>query len=54
MEVKKLVRKNDYKEDEKEPEESSTDSKIQIVTESQLLNAKLDHIIAILEKEFKD
>lgn len=56
MEEKKMVRKI---EQEYDPEEDTSvkkeqTSQFQIVTENQLLNAKLDHIITLLEKKSKD
>jgi len=45
-----MVRKNEYEEESKESEEPKKEVPTQLVTENQLINAKLDHIIAILEK----
>lgn len=39
--------------DKEENKEQIEEPPVQLVTENQLLNAKLDHIIKILEKEFK-
>jgi len=44
---KKIPRKDELNEEEVVEQEKE----VQLVTENQLLNAKLDHIIAILEKK---